>query len=209
MFKSEEDFFNDYYSKVFSNFLSEESKNQIYITTETARTHSLKEGSYILPNNFGEVILRKVVSSNIEVNKKAEEIRDRLPSLYSEGVKKEDIVSWWNGIDAMRRAIVLDHEITLEAKLERSLASLKVSGNDNAMARYYVLRALRYSFPFFTYKVNEEIDGFRWLPWELYPRVNKFIMNMQKSGKDLQKMCVSSDTTLNDLFREQIIKGII
>lgn len=170
---------------------------------------SKKEGTYNLPPNFGNIILKEEKAEDPVVEGIAERIRKTLPGKRTESVRDEDIKWWWNLNDVERSIMVgVDefHRIALCLKLvDEDGLSFKEAGEQ--VWKYH---------PKYTYgyrgemkKMPKEIENEFPLPIELKDRINIYIEKRAKSDPEKYKKDIEKSSTFNALIRKEIKAGNI
>lgn len=155
---------------------------------------SKNEGTYNLPNNFGDTLLQKERTDN-NTKKNFEQKR-------AEGVRDEDIRWWFNLNDVERKMMLKVDELHRMVLFIQNLEDGKTEEEAASEVRKY--------YP--TYgDLNDETHGKgddKPLPFELKNRINIYI-ERQGAGNSEFKKEVESYSTFNALVRAEIKKGNI
>lgn len=177
---------------------------------------SKKEGTYNLPPNFGDIILKNERVEDPTIEKAAEIFRKTLHQKRAEGVKDEDIKWWWNLNDVERHIMLSVDEMHRMAlfinELEKSTALTK------EMAANQASKIVWKHHPIYTYgdptqKPQNAPLGIKKedlpLPVELKDRVNIYIEKQGRDNPEKFKKEVENSSTLNALIRKEIKAGNI
>ena len=162
-----------------------------------AKENSIKEKTYNLPPNFGDLIIENIANYP--------EYRDLLDEPKKEGATDDDIRSWYNMYDLERHMI---QQFDNHSIMVLHINELKSGKNDDEAAI-----KIRKTFPMYgdpDDTSNTKGDD-RPLPYELKDRINKYmgrIQNQDSNGKELKEK-LRSYSTVNSLIRDEIKKGNI
>lgn len=177
---------------------------------------SKKEGTYNLPPNFGDIILKKQKTEDPAVGKIAEIMRGTLPQKRSEGVRDEDIRWWWNLNDVERSMMLAVDEMHRMALFISELKKSTESSKEKAGEQ--VSKIVWKSHPTYTYgDPKDKKDSVpKWvkeedfpLPIELKDRINIYIEKRAKSDPEKYKKDIETSSTFNALVRKEIKAGNI
>ncbi len=170
---------------------------------------SKEEGSYYLPQNFGDIILGDAATDDPTINSVAKMIRKNTPKKKAEGVRDEDIRWWWNMNDIERRMMAKQDNIINMAHYTHAVenptepAESVEEALDNAAARVRKLHP-KYGDPDDT--THTKGDD-RPLPYELKDRVNIYIEKREKADAEKFIKDVKQSSTFNALVRRGIRSG--
>lgn len=171
---------------------------------------SKKEGTYNLPSNFGDIILRKEKTENPAIEKVAEIFRKILPQKKAEGVKDEDIRWWWS-LNDVERSIMLGFD-------EMTRMALYLEKWHSGMSSEKASRIVWKTHPTYTYgdpteKPDKAPSGLKKedykLPIELKDRINRYIETRGEANSGKFKKDIKSSSTLNAFVRKEIKAGKI
>ncbi|MDP1808210.1 MAG: hypothetical protein Q8L35_01585 [Actinomycetota bacterium] len=160
------------------------------------KNESLSEGTSNLPANYGDVLLQKEVND--------EETRLILSKKRTEGVRDEDIRSWWNMHDLERRmAIKVDDFYRMCFGIEEFKQS--TGDLDEIAAR------IRKIFPIYgdPDDTSNTTGADTPLPYELKDRINKYIEKTMQTNAEKSKKEIKASSTYNAFVRKEIAKGNI
>ncbi|HEY3346605.1 MAG TPA: hypothetical protein VGK71_03170 [Nitrospirota bacterium] len=169
---------------------------------DTSMSESKKDGSYYLPNNFGDIVLGEEKSGYPDVNKLAEVVRKRLPIYESEGVTKEDLKFWWNRPELSRRMALKTDEIR-KYNFYYGLIAKSADGKLTEKEQQDCLKG----FPVYGYPaaaISEDED--RRLPSELLFRVDQYIKKRSEDPESFNKE-KSESSSFNALVRKAVRAG--
>ena len=117
------------YSQMFTAMGMPDARKIAKSLLDQAIGKSKKEGTYNVPSNFGDIILKKQTIGDPVVEKMAEIIQKTLPRKRNEGVRDEDIRWWWNLNDVERNIMLAVDEMNRMAlfinEIENSSESSK------------------------------------------------------------------------------------
>lgn len=188
------------YSQMFatmSGIPKSEARKMAKGLLDQAIEESKKEGSYNLPPNFGDIILKK--------EKAGVNLLKRLPEKRIEGVRDEDIRWWWNLNDIERRLMIKTDDInkTYLAKCFIENEGLSPEDAIKKVRKYHPF----YGDPLNTTHVKKDDD--RPLPYELKDRINIYIEKRARSDPEKYKREIELSSTFNALIRKEIKAGNI
>ena len=170
---------------------------------------SKAEGSYYLPQNFGDILLGDAVTDDPTINDVAEMIRQNTPKKKREGVRDEDIRWWWNMNDTERRMMTKQDNIINMAHYTHALENptepveSTEEALNNAAARVRKFHP-KYGDPDDT--THTKGDD-RPLPYELKDRINIYIEKREKADAEKFTEEVKQSSTFNALVRKEIRSG--
>jgi hypothetical protein len=170
-------------------------------TLDRAIEASKKEGTYYLPENFGDIILGDAGSDNPTIKKIAESIRHKLPMIKKEGVREEDVRWWWNLNDIERHMMLKEDENAREALF---IDRLKKDDLPDKAAEKVRKFHLMYGDPDDT---SLTTDDDRPLPYELKDRINNYIQKRIDDNSEKYKNDIEQSSTFNALIRKEIKAG--
>lgn len=202
------------YSHMFTAMGLPDTKETAKELLDRAIEKSKKEGTYNLPPNFGNIILKEQKAEDPIVEKFAEGIRNTLLSKRAEGVRDEDIKWWWNlndiersimlGVDEMNRMALFIKELENSTEISKEKAAERAA---EIMWKFH---------PKYTYgyrgeqkKIPERIKNHLPLPIELKNRINIYIEKKAKSDLEKYKREIEASSTFNALVRKEIKAGNI
>lgn len=196
------------YSQMFAMMGIPDARKMAKDMLNQAIEKSKKEGTYNLPPNFGNIILKEQKTEDPIVEKFAEEIWKTLPSKKAEGVRDEDIRWWWNlndversimlGVDEMHRIALFLKELE-EGKTEKEAAEIV----EKFHPKYtYGYRGEQKDIP-------KRIKDCLPLPIELKDRINIYIEKRPTSDPEEYKKDIEKSSTFNALIRKEIKAGNI
>ena len=141
-----------------------------------------------------------------QAKKYVNQINDDLDDKYSEGVRDEDIVDWWNMSEAARR--IMFEQFNMMRMGLMIFVAQNFSDEFESMDEIgeYVAGRSRGVTPFFTITPNPGNKGneARGLPMELIPRVVEWLTNFEMPGYDVPNGEIQN---MNALIREEIAAG--
>ena len=181
---------------------------------------SIKEskgaGTYILPSNFGNIMLGEERAKDPRIEKVAEIFRRVLPQKRNEGVRDEDIKWWWN-LNDVERYIMLN--VDEFHKLALFISAIKNSkSTDREKAGDEAGRIVWEAHPIYTngdpnIKPEKAPSGIKRedfpLPIELKDRINCYIEKKAKSNPEGIKQEFKKFSTFNAFVRKEIKVGNI
>lgn len=169
---------------------------------------SKSEGTYYLPQNFGNIILGTEKAEQSNVEKVAEIFQKILQQKRTEGVKDENIRWWWNLNDVERNMMLSVDEFHRIALFIKEIKSGKPpEGAGKTVWKYH---------PIYTYgdpNTKPEKSPFEVkredfpLPIELKDRVNSYIEKRATVDPDKYKQDIEQSATFNALVRKEIRAG--
>jgi hypothetical protein len=159
-----------------------------------AKEESVEEGTWNLPENFGDILLEKESTDG--------KIKSWLAMKRNEGVRDQDIRAWWNLHDLERRISVEFDELGSSTQFFRLKDEDRISEEE-------ATKAVGRFFP--TYGDPNEVcfttGDDRPLPYELKGRVDKYLERVAQVDKEAWKGEVQGTSTLNAFIRKEIKKG--
>jgi hypothetical protein len=150
-----------------------------------------REGTDRLPESFGDILLER--------EKADERVRDAFAPKRAEGVTDEDIAFWWNMHDLERRMICKIDEMNRILLFEAFVADKGVV--EKEAARLVAKRCPIYGDP---EHLVLEADDDRPLPFELKPRVNRYLLERSEADPDGLRRDSEASTSLNALLRKAV-----
>jgi len=197
------------YSQMFTMMGLPDAKETAKGLLDRAIEKSKKEGTYNLPPNFGNIILKEQKAEDPAIERIAEGIRNTLLSKRTEGVRDEDIKWWWNLNDVERSIMVGVDEF------HRLALCMKIVDEDGFSLEEAGKQAWRYH-PKYTYgyrgeikDISQQIKDRLPLPIELKDRINIYIEKRGKSDPERYKKDIEKSSTFNALIRKEIKAGNI
>ncbi len=159
-----------------------------------AKEESVEEGTWNLPENFGDILLEKESTDR--------KIKSWLAMKRNEGVRDQDIRAWWNQHDLERRISVEFDELGRSTQFFRLKDEEKIGEEEAA-------RAVGRLFP--TYGDPNEVcfttGEDRPLPYELKDRVDRYLESVAQVDREAWKEALQGMSTLNAFIRKEIGKG--
>ena len=158
------------------------------------REAAQREGTYGLPENFGEILLEREQTDG--------KVRGVFFAKRAEGVTDDDIAFWWNMHDLERRLICKVDEMNRIILFEKLV-------QDKTMTDLEAARAVAKRFPVYgdpEHLVLENEDD-RPLPYELKWRVNRYISKRTAADPDRYQEEVDASTSVNALLRRAMRDG--
>jgi len=191
------------YFKTMSNLglSSTEIKKMVETMLDQAIAESQKEGTYYLPNNFGDIILENAESDNLTINKIAENLKQKISKKKVEGVKDKDIKWFWNLSDVERRMMLKQDDISKTALFIEQRENGKTA--DMAAAKVRKFHAMFGDIDDTSVTTGDD----RPLPHELKDRINIYIIKQTNENLEKYKSNIESATTFNSLIRKEIKAG--
>jgi len=188
------------------------AKNMLDQTIEKSK----KEGTYNLPPNFGDIILKQQKAEDPSVEKIAEAIRKTLSIKRSEGVRDEDIRWWWNLNDVERNIMLATDEVNRMYLFRQEIENSREVSEEKA-AEQAAKKVWKFH-PTYTYGDPREKkeSAPKWvreedlpLPIELKDRINIYIEKRYISDREKYKKDIEASSTFNALVRKEIRAGNI
>lgn len=195
------------YSQIFTAIGLPDAKKVAKTLLNQAIEKSKKEGTYNLPSNFGDIILKKQTTGEPVVEKAAEIIRRTLPRKRSERVRDADIRWWWNLNDVERNIMLAVDEMNRLSTFTDEY--LKYENGEESAKKVWKFHPTygdptdKTSFP--SWVKEEDLP----LPFELKDRINIYIEKRAKSDPERYKREVETSSTFNSLVRKEIKAGNI
>ena len=190
----------DLYTQMCSNFdgmTSSDAKEMASNMLDKAIKASKDEGTYELPNNFGDILLGYSTSGDDNINEFVIKIQNTFQAIKKDGVSDEDIRLWWNMYDVERKMSQLQDD---NAKFEMFLNTISQGGDKNKASEKIKKYHPIYGDPNDTSNSNGDD---RPIPLELKNRVNEYIqkriLEPEKYKKDIEK-----SSSFNALIRREI-----
>lgn len=191
--KSMEDFYVPLFQTRDMSF--SEAKNFFHDLLKQAKEDSLKDGSANLPQNYGDILLKKETTDA--------ETTLLLAKKREEGVKDEDIRKWWNTHYLTRKMIQKEDEFSRGT----AYFAFKEEWADSEKAAAMVRKQfVMYGSPDNT-KHSSGDD--RPIPYELKERINNYIMKKQQSDPEAFKRECETASSVNALIRNEIRRGYL
>jgi len=202
------------YSQMFAMMGIPDAQKMAKNLLDRAIEKSKREGTYNLPPNFGDIILKEQKAEDPAVEKIAEVFRRTLLIKKAEGVRDEDIKWWWNLNDVERNIMLGTDEVnrlylfTQEIKNSKEISKEKAAGQ--AAKKVWKFH------PTYTYgDPKEKKDSVpKWvkeadlpLPIELKDRINIYIEKRYKNDREKYKKDIETSSTFNALVRKEIKAG--
>lgn len=204
------------YSQMFNMMGMPDARKMAKDTLDRAIENSKKEGTYNLPPNFGDIILKKQRAENPAIEKIAEVFRRTLSSKRDEGVRDEDIRWWWNLNDVERNIMLATDEVNRMYLFRQEIENSKEVSKEKA-AEQAAKKVWKFH-PTYTYgDPKEKKDSVpKWvkeedlpLPIELKDRINIYIEKRYKDNREKYKKDIGVSSTFNTLIRKEIKAGNI
>jgi len=206
----------DLYSRNFSMMGIPNAKKTARDILDKSIGDSKNSRTYILPSNFGNIILREDTAEESRIEKVAAIFRRVLPQKRAEGVRDEDIRWWWN-LNDVERYMMLNvdnmHKMALFIeKMTKSKYKDKEKAGDEAG------RTVWEAHPVYTngdpnIKPKNAPSGIKRedfpLPIELKDRVNRYIENRAIDDPEKIKQELKGFLTFNAFIRKEIKAGNI
>jgi hypothetical protein len=170
---------------------------------------SKAEGTYYLPQTFGDILLGDVVTDDPTINSVAKMIRQRIPKKKRAGVRDEDIRWFWNMNDIERRMMLIKDDMAIFAsymhvfKNPTEPAQSFEEASSNALARARKFH-IQYGNPEDT--THTKGDD-RPLPHELKYRVDIYIEKREKADGEKFIKEMGQSSTFNALLRREMRSG--
>ena len=162
---------------------------------------SKKEGTYHLPQTFGDIILGTSRTDSPVTKTLAEAISRNIAKKKAEGVRQEDIRWWWNLNDIERRMMVKVDDTTRTALFMQELENGKAPAEAAAKVRKF---HPMYGDPDDTTHTRGDD---RPLPYELKDRINLHIEKRARLDPEKYKAEIEQAPTFNALVRKEIRAG--
>lgn len=180
-----------------------EAKKLVTDTLNIAIDTGIKEGTYDLPYNMGDVILGHAETHSATARHIAERVRHSLPVKQKEGVTDDDVRGWWNSFDVERR-MVLQMEEGDRMATYLSLVTTNTPGGDPAKRLWQIYP--RYGNPEDT-SIASGDD--RPLPIELKQRIHRFVDRQLSVTPAPWQAETFNASSLNALIREKMRAGLL
>jgi len=204
----------DIYSRNFSMMGIPNSKKTARDMLDKSIEDSKNSRTYILPLNFGNIILREDIAEDPKIEKVAAIFRRVLPQKRAEGVRDEDIRWWWNLNDVERYMMLsTDNMHKLALFIEVSTSSKEAN---KEQATNEAGKAIWEAHPFYTSRdpdIEPENSPFKLrredypLPVELKDRVNRYIENRAIDDTKKIRQELKGFLTFNAFIRKEIGVG--
>lgn len=150
-----------------------------------------REGTDRLPESFGYLLL--------EWEKNDDRVRDAFAPKRAEGVTDEDIAFWWNMHDLERRMICKIDEMNRILLFETFVSDGGMT--EKEAARWVAKRCPIYGDP---EHLVLDTDDDRPLPFEMKPRINRYLMERSEADPDGLRKESETSTSLNALLRKAV-----
>jgi len=196
------------YTQMFIEMNLPDAKATAKDMLDRAIEKSKKEGTYYLPNNFGDIILGIEAAEQPITEKMAEIFRKTLPQKKEEGVRDEDIRWWWNLNDVERKMMLSMDDF--------HRLSLFINEINNGKTPEEAGRIMWKAHPMYTYgdpntrpkqsPFDLKREDFP-LPVELKDRVNRYIEKRLKDDPENIKKDLEGFSTFNAFVRKEIKAG--
>jgi len=198
------------YSQMFADMEMPDAKKTAKDMLDRVIRESKEVGTYVLPMNFGNIILKEEKAEDLGIERAAEKIREGLFQKRNEGVKDEDIKWWWN-LNDIERAMMLS--IDELHRMVLFMSELKNGKTDKDAAKIVWKFHPRYTYGDPSIKPQKapfelKREDFL-LPVELKDRVNVYIEKRAKGNPEKYKKYIESFSTFNSLVRKEIKSGNI
>ena len=175
--------------------MPEEIAREIFKTfAEEQREAAQREGTYGLPESFGDILLDREAAD--------EKVRAAFAPKRAEGVTDEDISFWWNMHDLERRLICRVDEMSRILLFEKLMQGDGVT--EPEAARLVAKRYPIYGDPQHLVLGTEDD---RPLPFELKWRVNRYITQRAQTDPDGFQKETDASTSLNAILRGALREG--
>ena len=178
-----------------------ESKRTVKTILDRCIEESKKEGSYLLPQNMGDILLGEKEVGNPRVEQIAVAIRENLPKKRDEGVRDTDIRWWWNLHDIERRMMIATDDIFKTVMASDAINKGLTTGRVVEKVRKY---HPMYGDPGDTTHTKGED---RPLPFELKDRINLYTERRARENPEQYKKDVEAASSFNALIRGEIRAG--
>jgi hypothetical protein len=173
-----------------------ELRKTVNVMLRAAKENAVLEGTWNLPENYGDILLEREATD--------EEIKAMLAAKRREGVRNEDIRSWWNRHDLQRR-MVLEEDDFRQFKVYKTALDEKGKTPDEAAS--WVMKFLPiYGEP---HEMSEEAENDRPLPYELRHRVTRYAERRAAADVEEYLKDIINSTSFNALVRKEIRAGNI
>ena len=185
----------DQYTQIFlaMGFDFDQAKKMVKGFIEKAKKESIKENTYNLPVNFGDILLKK--------ESQDDKIKFKLAKIRNEGVKDQDIRWWWNTHELERKMIIFVDTFNAFAKFTRNIE--QGMSDEDSMKEHRKIHPI-YGDPDDTNNSSEEDKP---LPYELRDRINIYIEKRSRLDPENFNQEVKKASSFNALIRQEIRKG--
>lgn len=197
------------YSQMFTKMGIPDAQKMAKDILNRAIEKSKREGTYNLPPNFGNIILKEQKTEDLVVEKFAGAIRKTLPMKRIEGVRDKDIRWWWNLNDVERSIMVAVDE------MNRMALFLKLRTDEGKTAEQATEIIWKFH-PKYTYgyqgekkNIPKQVEDQLSLPIELKDRINIYIEKRATSDPEQYKKDIEKSSTFKALVRKEIKAGNI
>ena len=162
-----------------------------------------KLGLYFTPPNLGELIFSNQEIKDSRISSLINNVRKRLPYLESEGVTKQDIITWWN-IHYLERQKMIDDDMIIQfARVLTDIDELENLDHRSKIVNY------KKFMPTFSEDSNDLLED-NPLPVELKIRViqysEKNMLGSSEYRRRIQEK-LEKHMTYNSLVRSEIKNG--
>ena len=191
-----EDRLETFYLDLFKNMGM--SKWQSYTSTQgmlkLCKETAQKEETLKLPTNYGDILLEK--------EKSDEKIKHDLNKIRKEGVRDQDIQTWWNQHDLERRMMLAFDDISKTAVV------LKLKDEDK-MSMEEAMKRVRKIFPMYGEPddTSNSSGDDRPIPYELKWRIIDYIEKRNRDDKENYQKDMEESSSYNALIRREIQLG--
>jgi len=168
---------------------------------------SKQAGTYLLPANFGDIILGTTPTESSAVVVLAEAVCEELPAKEAEGVTGDDIRSWWNLNDVERRMIVKWDDFERVAYYRQ--AGRRGAEGDREQGSQDAAAQVRKRFPMYgdPQDTSHTSGDDRPLPLELKDRINAWLAEQAEYEPEKLESQIEAASSMNALLRSRIKAG--
>ncbi|MFQ5906728.1 MAG: hypothetical protein ACE5JA_09170 [bacterium] len=161
-----------------------------------AKEESIKEGTWSLPEDYGDILLERESTD--------EEIGTMLARKRREGVTDEDIRRWWNVHDLGRRMILKLDELNRANSYTIALAQEGITPDEAAtwVRKFFAIYGEPGDMP-------EATGDDKPLPCELKDRVRRYVERRAATEPKEYRKDIQNSSTFNALVRKEVRAGNI
>ena len=202
------------YSQMFSMMGMPDAKKIAKDMLNRSIEQSRKAGTYVLPSNFGDIILKEEKAEEPKIEKVAEIYRRVLPQKINEGARAGDIKWWWNLNDVERHMMLNIDDLHKGTLFLHTIKNSEIDNREKAGEE--ASRTVWQFHPIYTsgdpnIKPQKAPSGIKRedfpLPIELKDRINRYIEKRAKTDPEEYKKNIESSFTFNALIRKEIKNG--
>lgn len=193
-----EEMYSQMLSQLPTGITLEHARKDVREAIELCKEQAIKEGTFDLPNNYGDFLIQSADSGDLNAKKIVDKAR-------KEGAADEDIREYWNLNDLQRRMVIWSENV-FRVATARSLWKPGLSKDQENKAA----SELRKIFPMYGDPDNTRVTSGddRPLPHELRGRVDRWrIKIVNEDGEEKIKEKINNYSTFNALVRDEIRKG--